>query len=133
MIPGPPRKPRKPRKPGPRQLERMNQDFCAAIDSVARELGATRTPDGFYVYRIDTKAGELRFSASASSLGPGGQLVTRFEDVDRACALLNPRKELQHFSHLNPYSGKWNLLLYDVEPGEAYAQALRHIQSVLER
>lgn len=123
----------RPRKPGPRQLERMQAAFTEAIDSVARELGATPTPDGFYVYRIDTKAGELRFSASPSSLGPGGQLVTRFEDVDRACALLNPRKFMQHFSGLNPHSGKWNLILYDVGPADAYARALRHIESVLER
>lgn len=110
----------------------MNRDFTAAIDRAAHELGAMQGGN-WYAYQIETQAGTLHFSASPSSLGPGGQFVSRFEDVDRAVALLNPRRELQHFSQLNPHSGKWNLILYDAEPEDAYRRVLAHVRQVLKR
>lgn len=108
----------------------MQRDFTAAVDQAARELGAIQGLKG-YTYTIETKAGPLHFGALASGLGPGGQFVSRFEDVDRACALLNPSKSLNSFTGLNPYSGKWNLILYDAEPETVCARVVAHVRPVV--
>lgn len=124
---------KRPRKPGPRQLERMQQAFTAAVDRAARELGAVQDDYFGYAYRIETKAGPLHFRASPAYDGKGGQLVSRFNDVARACELLNPEKRLGSYSGLNPFSGKWNLMLYDATPEHVYERVLSYIRPVLPR
>lgn len=74
--------------------------FIRAADEMLRRLGAEPTPHGWPGLRLQTRAGELLLHVY------GGWLATRFDDVPRAVALLNPR--LDWAERLNPLSGKWN-------------------------
>lgn len=56
-------------------------------------------------YVLQTRLGELHLFPF------DGWLATRFQDVDRAKAELNPKSEWG--LRLNPYSGKWNFHFSD--------------------
>lgn len=75
--------------------------FCEAMTEMLHRLGARPNSSGWYALLLDTIAGELEINVY------DGWLATRFADVDRANALLNPRGHLGD-GRLNPFSGKYN-------------------------
>ena len=91
-----------------------------SVDTTASYDGAPTRLD------LETRLGILHISLY------GTWVACRFEDVDRACAELNPGKLGQHHSHLNPHSGKWNIHFDHHWPVETRLQAFQqHVSRVI--
>ena len=84
-------------------------------DTVVRklgELGAVLHQDLGEVgceFRLETVVGPLHLLPDKTDAKHGimmGTVFGRFLDVERACDLMNPRRECP--GRINPYSGKWN-------------------------
>ena len=107
--------------------EKAQAAFAHTIEAVLRDVGATlsESPYGSR-WTLETKAGKLEISVSPSSLGPGGCVNCRFQDVDRACLHfgLEPGAPRPSWTPLNTYSGKWNHVYIGATP-EYAAHALR--------
>lgn len=104
---------RGPRRLGKRQREQLQASLLAVALEELTALGAVPSErtwlDG--ELNIETKAGLLRCHPYTSVSGNGIWIALRFEDVDRANALINlKRKTCYPFDNgLNPFSGKWNI------------------------
>lgn len=104
------------RRLGKRERERLQATLVEiAVQELVR-LGAIpserRTHPAFDgELNIETKAGLLRCRAYRSAVYDGIWIALRFEDVERACALINPKKRTSfpYDNGLNPFSGKWNM------------------------
>lgn len=100
------------RKLGSRQLAAAQARFLAAAKAVLAEIGARPDdarpwlPDHF---TLETRAGTARLAPYACGSQAGGWLYVGFEDVPRACTLLNPDRRFGWPTRLNPFSGKYNL------------------------
>jgi hypothetical protein len=120
----------KAKRLGPRQQEAAGKAFDVAVVEEARFLGCMPLDDNGLpnTFTIDTVAGPLRIVPISSELGHGGFVACRFKDVEKA------REILASDARLNPFSGKWNLDLYDVEDASLVrAELRRHLNRVLVR
>lgn len=89
----------------------QRREFYETVCSRLLELGAvvrredTLGPE----FAIETELGELWIWPDKADIESGlmlGSIFCRFQEPDRACERLNPRRELG--GGVNPYSGKWN-------------------------
>ena len=97
-------------------------------EDLLKRAGATESEHFMYPYAVQTRLGVMRLDSHFTALAPA--IFCRFDDVEAACATLNPRKE--HMSWLNPYSGKWNHH-YPVEwtPEEIIADFTKKLNMVM--
>ncbi|WOB06512.1 hypothetical protein [Piscinibacter gummiphilus] len=87
-------------------------------------LGAKESKLTWYELQLDTRIGPLLLNPL------DGWLAARFDDIQRAAALLNPGGNWT--SRLNPHSGKWNFHFDDtVTPEIAVEFIERNIRQVL--
>lgn len=91
--------------------------FVRGVETLLTTLGAK--PAEFYRFTIETKAGMLRVSPYPD------WVACRFEDVDRAVALLGKA------INLNECSGKWNHHYYGTSLEDALADFERCLRRVL--
>lgn len=84
----------------PDELRVFNTELRAALD----RHGAAQNDSGYgYQFHLDTPAGRLKISSYPPSTSLGLWVHSRFDEPDRAIALLG-----NILRHINPYSGKWN-------------------------
>jgi hypothetical protein len=138
----------KARRLGKRQQIAASLAFVDAVNAELERAGAVKDPvfgsdtrvveDGalaglvFSVrYVLETKAGTMRCGALPSTFGAGGQLYAQFLDVDRACKFFGVEPGTFSTHELNGCSGKWNLLLFDVEPRFVEAEVRKRLAQVL--
>lgn len=129
------------RKLGSRQLARAQAAFVEVARAELIALGAVPSERSALLpwrdeLRFDTRAGVLRAKPIAACAEAGGWIALRFDDVDRACTLLNPRKHTAFplDNGLNPYSGKWNIdsVLLGVDDADVIRHHIRlHLRKVL--
>ena len=88
----------------PKRKPRDIQQFLARVIELLQSLGAVET-DSTYRFTLETKAGRLTLHPDPNDTMGIGTVFTRFDDPQRAVALLG--------QSVNQYSGKWNHHYFD--------------------
>lgn len=84
--------------------------FATLIEGVLEAAGA-KPNDARDRWTLETVVGPCQFTVYPNSTTGPGWIASRFEDVPRACELMNPQKRLD--GTINPFSGKWNHHFFD--------------------
>jgi hypothetical protein len=87
-----------------RKAEKQRQQFLAKVLQLLQSVGAVET-DSTYRLTLETKAGRLALHPDQNETTGLGTVFTRFDDPQRAVALLG--------QSVNPHSGKWNHHYFD--------------------
>ena len=114
------------------KVRKLQAELNVMLDAYLRERGAEWTDRGLGQYKLSTPLGDLTISPDPAYIAEGMLTIfARFEDVDRACAKLNPGHGLR--GEVNPYSGKWNHH-YDggITPDNAFRDFKAHLENILE-
>ena len=88
----------------PKRKPRDVQQFLTRVIELLKTVGAVET-DSTYRFTLDTKAGRLALHPDQNETTGLGTIFTRFDDPQRAVAILG--------QSVNPYSGKWNHHYFD--------------------
>lgn len=99
----------------------FHTSFVEAMNAMLQRMGARPNRSGWYVLRLDTIVGELQLNVY------DGWLATRFTDLDRANALLNPHGQ-PGGCRLNPFTGKYN---FHFGPGDRVEDAVALVEAEL--